>query len=1101
MGCIIRIKTKRISTQGKHMLKIINTVSFDILANDMLAQINACWQNPFSPPIIVFTDAKTEQWFKLHALERNGIFMNLCTARLESFLFNLLKTDENQYLLSPSLLRDIIIQKLLQRQGDKLYIEKIKDLDNIGNYLNITEDVTNIDYKHLFEFANDLANLFIEYEATRENIDHAIPENHWQKDLYNDIINDGIELNARKYYTCPELAIKNKIHYGGKTVFKKLTQPVFIFGFSGMGQTYRNLLKEFGKSSDIYVYLQTPNGKGSEENDNIFLKHWARFGKTNYDLFDPDSTGEYKHATYTADTTLGRLQNTIAQDININDHDDLKTTVNQQGEKAYDNTLTITSMPSKIKELEIVHSEICKLLKDKNASLKDILVLAPDIKQYKSAITTVFNQIDQNDTDSEFPFIPTSIVDYCEQNSAVFDALKTLYSILHNGGLTRKSFYALAKNPEFQRRFNITDDDVTNVFQPWIENMRVFRTHNLGDAKTSENIIDDWEMATNRLLIAKLTNQQICLNNKTIEPFSDFNTEDNELLERFVQIFDVLKNKWIERFKTKYKLNQSDIADLQDFLTDFFAMNEDNKNHRFKEVFVYKKINRKLNQYLEQYQKYDNPFPMECILLSLIDVASNIVFDAGTLFTQGVTFTSLIPNRILPAKYVFLLGMNSDNFPGVKKTSVLDQRASYPQYGDDDICNKNKNAFLCQLMATRKELHISFVDRDLQTDNVFYPAYVLDVLTKYTGIKTQKIGIDENRKWADLYTPRARRNKQIFIDLNNPDSTESQNQPQTKNTDDSNKDLPDSVRIKTFERFIENPLYCYVKRVLGDEEDTSNQELEDIELNHLNKYILQKCLAKPLLQYKKHKNQPDQTPYDTAPKKTQWTDYKDLLPNKPFAELEFNRTQDELEYYIDAFMGYHLNDGTSPDIIPNLLINLSLLYTDDRYTKKYILHGEIPMCAYTDTDILLYVQDKENKVRKHYPEMYALVAQIAQQNQDYTKEYNVHIVYISNTDGTITEISHEISGEIATEKLNELYKRVFIDEDKQYLPYLDDEIDKISSLEDLNNYFLNPHKNYMPYKESFTINDLGFSEDDFLIEFCEARLRHADLLKIDSDKE
>ena len=38
-----------------------------------------------------FTDSKTEQWFKLHVLENRGVPMNLRTARLESFLFDLMK--------------------------------------------------------------------------------------------------------------------------------------------------------------------------------------------------------------------------------------------------------------------------------------------------------------------------------------------------------------------------------------------------------------------------------------------------------------------------------------------------------------------------------------------------------------------------------------------------------------------------------------------------------------------------------------------------------------------------------------------------------------------------------------------------------------------------------------------------------------------------------------------------------------------------------------------------------------------------------------------------------------------------------------------------
>lgn len=1079
--------TKHCNLKGNTVLNIITSLSPDVLVDDMLGKIKESWNQPFVSPVVIFPDSRTEQWFKLRAINTQSVLMNLKTMRLESFLFDVLKTDDNQSFLSQDLLRDIIIQKLLSNDDGQCYLTKIKDADNIGNYLNITENIDDINYQHLFDFANDLSGLFIEYEATRKDIDDAVQdeEKNWQKTLYQDIIAprggfDGIEFNNRYYYTCPQLAEKNKRENNGKIVFRKIEAPIFVFGFSGMGQTYRNLLKEIGKESDVCVYLQVPHE--AADNVNIFLKHWAQFGNKNFELFAIDANVESKMAAYKENTVLGRVQNVISRDEEM-DLVNWKNGLNLEK----DDTLTITSAPSKIRELEIVHSAICDLLKnkEKNVTLKDILVLAPDIAEYKSAIATVFNQVDSDN--KEYPFIPTSVVDCGATNSSVLDTLQTLYSILKNGGLNRKLFFAFAKNFLIQARYKITDDDVTNVFQQWIDSMQVYRVR-------EANGIDDWENAVYRLLIAKLTD------NDRMAPFSDISTEDNELLAKFVQIVDDIKNNWVKEFKNKKLLNKDDIEKLQVFLKGLFGLNENDELRYSKEGLIYKKIDKKL----ERYKEFNVSVPTECVLLSLIDVATNIRFNTGAMFSRGVTFTSLMPNRILPARYVFLLGMSSDVFPGRNNNIVLDGRIILPQQGDDDIPGKNKNAFFCQLMAACDELHISFVDKDLQTNNEFYPSCVLDVLARYTGIKTKSVGIDEGRDWDELYTPRERRNKQLCIDLYSATDVHDNKESGKNNQNDDivNVDLPDMVKLTEFRNYLENPLKCYVNRNFGfEEEDASAAELEKIDVGPLLKDRINKRLIKPVLNMSQ----------DDAMDNLQWDAHKDLLPNEPFGELEFENVKKDLCEYISEFREYNkeIFKGQEIDIKPNLPINIKLNceYKDANKcekSKKYTLYGEIFMCAYAGTDVVLYTPKKDKKdAYKRFPEMYALIAQIAQHNQQQDKEYNAHILY---KNGGVERF--KITGNAAEEKLNEFYRRAFIKQNMSHIPYFDSTIYDIDtktvkvSFDKFKTQFMDTNYNNYYISHSELLNpdvNLGFTKDNFEKDFKEACDEHGQLLEVSKE--
>ena len=1079
------------------MLNIVTSLSLESLAQDMLTKIQATWTKPFVAPIVVFTDARTEQWFKIFTLQKQMASMNLNMTRLESFLFDALRSgDTAQYLLSPDLLRDVIMQKLLSVENGVRNLDKIREFDNIGNYLYCQDDTSEINTKHLFDFASDLAHLFIEYEATRPTIDDAIPDaNDWQRKLYDGIITDGIEFNGRSYYTCPELAAKNRSMHNGKLVFKKYDTPVFVFGFSGMGQTYRRLLTEFGDTADIFIYLQTPCGDPSMGNNNIFLKHWAQFGKTNYKLFGTPYVKGSDPASYKTDTKLGIIQNAIAGDKNIDIPNAIK--------HINDTSLQITSAPSRIRELEIVHSAICKLLQDKkkNVTLKDILVMAPDINMYRTAIATVFNTTDQDNT--AHPYIPLSIVEYSTQDSAILDILQTLYSVLKTGGLTRRLFLNLAKNSVLQYKYNISDDDINNVFIPWLDGMRIYRVHNNGatPGNTDRKKIDDWDYAIKRLLVSKLTDTTVHFENGDMEPFSDFNTSDNGLVTKFVRIISDIRDNWLNRFQTFPCLDVDGINDLRKNLMDLFATSVETKPNQFMEVLVYKKINQKLDQFIEQIQKFNRPIPFEYAFLSLIDTASNIRFNMGAAFTRGVTFASITPNSILPAKYMFLIGISSENFPGTNETLSLDRRARLPQAGDDDIPQKNTNAFLCQFMSATDELHISYVNQDLQTENEFYPAYVLDVLNKYTGITTNNITLDETRTWDMLYTPRERRNKQIAIDLLcDKKCYGSDNAPATTTGTYS---LPDTVRLKQLQYFLDNPLKCYMDLVCGyDDDDTSITELENIDTNYLIEFNVKQRLVKPLFD-----SMTSARDADPEPKNIQWEYYSDLLPAAPFAQPIFDDIKKEMSSHIEKFKIY--NDkifGNSDIKITQYTINLQMHIGDN----EYLLRGIIPMCAHDGTNIAIYVsKSKEDERTKYYHEMYALVAQIARTEQTPDREYTVHIVLLDDieidrvtNDIKVTPWPIKITGKIAEEKLNEIYTQAFIDGEKRYIPFFNTDIYKVGTFADLKEIFISS-KDFILHKESLDPDKaIGFSPENFANEFSNALNKHKKLLEIPNpDKE
>ena len=79
------------------MKNVYTSWDINLLADKMIEKITECWKSPFNSPAVIFTDPKTEQWFKLRWLKNQaagkGILMNLKTLRIQQFLFDLVKPE------------------------------------------------------------------------------------------------------------------------------------------------------------------------------------------------------------------------------------------------------------------------------------------------------------------------------------------------------------------------------------------------------------------------------------------------------------------------------------------------------------------------------------------------------------------------------------------------------------------------------------------------------------------------------------------------------------------------------------------------------------------------------------------------------------------------------------------------------------------------------------------------------------------------------------------------------------------------------------------------------------------------------------------------
>ena len=921
------------------MLHLKFALNLENLADEMIDEILKHWRDPFNAPIVIFPDPKLEQWFRLRWVQKKGVLANLNKSTIDRFLFDIL-VGKNAKLkkLSSDMLANVIIAYLQQKTDGKFNYELLGE--SVKAYL---ENDGAVDENRLFDFANVMAGLFLEYETSRPSgflSDSETGESangildcwkqgalndffitrdgtpaaneEWQRKLYSALFHAGengkslltqvFENSAEKsgesitYLTLPYLyeACKGA---DGKAEFNYDSKlPVFIFGLSGMGQFYRVILQKFAEKHDVYAYIQNPcmafwedcsgvrkpaesmkpalprlatdpddESELIDENENELLRYWGKAGRdniklwsiaTDYNFMTEEDSIVDRNKEMTCDTLLHQVQQMVAQRKNVFDDG---SGVLEKVPFEKDESFGVTTAPSKMREVESLHSRICKLLSEKDAqgnpkaTIADILVVSPNIDDYRTAIFQVFDQ-----TRDGF-HIPFNIVDSAARDSLTANALSILFTIREKGTLSRPDFFALVRNPVVQNVRGILADEVSD-WESWTSNMNVYRdrfVEDNGETRREES----WISATRRLLLSRFSYGGVETDSGDIQPYSDISSSDDNSLYRFVDAIDSLEN-WMALGTEG--VAEEDLSTVYQFLDSWLCMGDPPKE-LVGESIIYHAVTSARENLEYQYLAGSATISFKCVSQTLMYAARGSEYSCGNLFINGLTFMKFAPNRIVPTKYLFFIGADAANFPGVRNTNTLDLRKSCrPWPGDDSVVSRNRYAFLCQLMSTSEGFFISYVNKDLQKDEDFYPSSIVNDIrgflrnaAKAAGVTDAEslknmwpddsVPLDETRPWEMLFTQREIRNKKARLEFGN-DCSVVNFTPEAENIEPPR--LPEQVSVYQFRDFLKDPFEFRVSQMMhieDEKEDPEKTPFEPILIDNLQETILRRMLLAQML--------------------------------------------------------------------------------------------------------------------------------------------------------------------------------------------------------------------------------------------------------------
>lgn len=630
----------------------------------------------------------------------------------------------------------------------------------------------------------------------------------------------------------------------------------------------------------------------------------------------------------------------------------------------------IHSCASIEREIEYVHGEICKLLKNKNEKVYNITIYAPDLREYEATIKKVFSTADNKD----YPEVPYIIQNSSSDSSNSSLVIETLYKILYMDQMTRNDLICLLSNRNVQKARGIDKSKINTIIDA-LDQMNVYRDN---------SVCNEWDYGIKRMLAAKLLGDsfnienQVNVGDEVLLPYGNIMLDDETILVIVSAVEDI--EMFRNRFKNKKVYNKDDLLDLKLELNKWLFYSESDPN------FYYNAALEAIDNMIDN----DIETPFEIVYLSMIDASKKISVNPSNMFTGGITFLNFQEDNIVSSKYMFLIGMSNNNLPRKNVDDELDERELVePNFHIDQEVYK-------MLINNSDNVFVSYVNMDLETLEDYQPSSLLN----YDKNSLISLGLLENRKYSELFTKREIDKKDYNENLVSPIAINSQ-----ENLNLPRIELPLSVKYKELSSFIKENLMSKMERLFKEYDDSyekSVKEYEPIFCDNLTSSNIEKEILLSMIENKSVELSEGQI--------NEITDRFKLTHSYPYSykEKEINDLYNQAKkYYIGLGDSLLLGSPFEIEIHQNMDSNSN--------AWKLVVNSKFIISQNEDKITFNYARVKEIKKEVDGIDLYIISLAYIAKYAD-SKEYTI---YLGN------KYSYSINKQQAINILNSLYLGLF----------------------------------------------------------------------------
>ncbi|ULJ60738.1 exodeoxyribonuclease V subunit gamma [Wielerella bovis] len=728
--------------------------------------------NPFAPEHIIVQSQGMRRFISQYLAQHTGIAANLHFALPAGLAWRLMREAvPNIPELSP-FSSEVMRWRLL----DLFQSPEFATPDFQAAYTVLHDYWQNGAYAQ-YQLAGQLADIFDQYLVYRpdwieawaagKSVPHLAHENDaiWQAQLwrYLDNAQQNVPHRVQLWRTLMD-KLADEQHAA------QLPERYFVFGIAALAPMYLKLLEQIALHRDVHIFALNPSDlywgnvlepaqilRLGDAADLSIQGHplLASLGKQGRDFFNELSEVSAQHeiTSFAEKTVSGCLLHSIQHHIQTQTlpenayangwlaahHDYLAQHVFPQNpdlaarfqaavaEKMQpenpiaqlnaDHSLQIHAAHSPLRELQILKDRLLDLLhRHPDWQAHDIAVLTPNIEPYAPYIEAVFGK------HSGSTALPYSISDVkLSRRQPLLDALEQILALM-DSRFEADKLLALLDNQLILDTFQIRREDLPLLHDTASRlNIRwgsdAAERAEYGDV--SGNLFT-WQQGLQRLILGFMLPEN--RNHSLWQNIASYVSHPDHLsvLSRFATLVQHLS-----RTKTEWQRAAS-IADwcnrVRQLIAALITPNSDDDRAALQQ------LENALANWQNEADTADfvREIPRE-IALQHITRFLNSQSEAGFL-RGGITFCSMVPMRSLPFQAVCLLGMNDGDMPRNTKAAPFDLIARHPQKGDRSRRDDDRYLFLEAILSARSVLYLSYVGKDIRTDEERAPSTLLGEL-------------------------------------------------------------------------------------------------------------------------------------------------------------------------------------------------------------------------------------------------------------------------------------------------------------------------------------------------------------------------------------
>lgn len=714
-------------SSGETTIQLFLSNRLENLAEALIAQTSIVSNDPFQPETILIQNRGIARWLNLRRAAATGIQMNssfLYPRRLMEILMEGLNLVP-----SPSGLPNLDSNSLFWLVYDQLPVwTKKPEAKALRDYLESRAGASA--YLRRYQLALQIARHLDDLQLYRPDLliswENAKIPKGWREELWSSII---AKIDRSSFPSLFKSYFKKVKYLESKP--EKWPDNLHVFGLSAMPPVILNMIVEASRLIPVNFYLNQPTP-----------------------LYWGDQIPHRKSKKYSAHPLHRLSNNTLLESLGKQGREFLNTLIDagvfssdetERFQKpARENLLThlqadlFEITPAKInkravsdltgldirichtlkREVEVLHDLLLRSFEeDPDLRPDEVLVMAPDVEPYATAIHSIFNrplgQYDKN--------IPYSIADAGTGfSSRIAHALLSFLKLLQ-GRFTSTQVLEFLSLPVISERFEF--GEALETIRGWIEHTDIRWGIDANHRETTTGVPFEeysWQQGVDRLLTGYLIHSHEPSTWESYLPFKNMEGSSVSLLNHFLEFWRFLE------------AHQSMIFQEKDF-REWISILKDILAFLFGPLESYLEETQYLMNLISAFEEEMGPAPgkskatLKVISLLLSDRLAHD-YRAESFYSGTVTFCSLRPMRNVPAKFIAIIGMSEDAFPRQDYQSEFYRFPDGERPGDPSRRGDDRYAFLEALLSCRRQFYISYPGIDSQTFTEQPPSIVVDEL-------------------------------------------------------------------------------------------------------------------------------------------------------------------------------------------------------------------------------------------------------------------------------------------------------------------------------------------------------------------------------------